>query len=112
VLPETLEVVGMLCSVTTLMGSDAVLSTVGEEERARQVVKVTKDFGDHYAEVSAFRVPESDRYPDGTKYSMQYGNAAGETIIRYDNFPDHPDASHHHKHLADGRVDDVEFNGL
>ncbi|MFC6864400.1 DUF6516 family protein [Halomicroarcula sp. GCM10025817] len=45
-------------------------------------------------------------------YSMQYGNAVGETIIRYDNFPDHPDAAHYHKHRADGAVVDVDFDGL
>jgi hypothetical protein len=37
---------------------------------------------------------------------------AGETIVRYDNFPDHPDASHHHKHRSDGSVEDVAFDGL
>jgi len=40
---------------------------------------------------------------------MQYGNAAGETIIRYDNFPD---ATHHHRHGPDGTVVDVDFDGL
>jgi hypothetical protein len=84
---------------------------VGEDE-ARQIIRVTKDFGDRYAEVSAVRVPESDRYPEGIKYSMQYGNAAGETIVRYDNFPDHPGVSSHHKHRADGNVEDIDFDGL
>ncbi|WP_275040302.1 toxin-antitoxin system TumE family protein [Halorhabdus tiamatea] len=51
-------------------------------------------------------------YPDGVKYAMQYGNAAGETIVRYDNFPDHPDVSRHHKHRADGTVEAIEFEGL
>lgn len=82
------------------------------DEEARPVLHVTKDFGDRYVEVSAFRVPESDRYPEGIKYSMQYGNAAGETIVRYDNFPDHPDAAHHHVHRSDGSVEDVEFDGV
>ena len=89
----------------------------------QQRINVTRDFGDRYAdtggckfvkifatpgwritlvcyshqyEITAYEVPTSDRYPEGIKYSMQYGNAAGETIIRYDNFPDHPDAAHHH----------------
>jgi hypothetical protein len=84
---------------------------VGDDE-AHQVVNVTKDFGNRYAEITAYRVPVSDRYPDGIKYSMQYGNAAGETIVRYDNFPDHPDAAHHHKHREDGTVENVEFDGL
>lgn len=82
------------------------------DDEAQQIVRVTKDFGDRYAEVSAYRVPESDRYPEEIKYSMQYGNAAGETIIRYDNFPDHPGVAHHHKHHADGTVEDIEFDGL
>lgn len=82
------------------------------DDETEQVVDVTRDFGDRYAEISAVRVPESDRYPEGIKYSMQYGNVAGETLLRYDNFPDHPEAAHHHKHLADGTVADVEFEGL
>jgi hypothetical protein len=85
---------------------------VGEDGDAERLVSVTRDFGDRYAEVSAYRVPESDRYPEGIKYSMQYGNAAGETVFRYDNFPDHPDASRHHKHRTDGAVEEVEFDGL
>ena len=79
---------------------------------ASKVLDVTKDFGDRYAEVLAWWVPESERYPEGLKYSMQYGNVAGETIVRCDNFPDHPDAAHHHKHTADGSVTDVPFEGL
>ena len=79
---------------------------------AKQIIDVTRDFDDRYAEITAYQVPMSDRYPEGIKYSMQYGNAAGETIIRYDNFPDNPDAAHHHKHRADGAVVDVDFDGL
>lgn len=82
------------------------------DENAVRIIDVTKDFGDRYAEISAVLVPESDRYPDGVKYSMQYGTTAGETILRYDNFPDHPDATRHHKHRPDGSVEDIEFNGL
>ena len=82
------------------------------EDNAERVLRVTKDFGDYYAEVTAFRVPESDRYSERIKYPMQYGNAAGETIVRYDNFPDHPDAERHHKHTSDGQVEDIEFEGL
>ncbi|WP_336001414.1 toxin-antitoxin system TumE family protein [Halorientalis halophila] len=84
---------------------------MGRDE-ATLVIDVTKDFGDRFAEVRAWRVPESERYPKGIKYSMQYGNAAGETIVRYDNFPDHPDAARHHKHTASGTVEDVEFEGV
>ena len=79
---------------------------------AVRVLDVTKDFGDRYVEITAWRVPESDRYPEGIKYSMQYGTTEGETLIRYDNFPDHPDAAHHHKHTVDGDVIDIEFESL
>jgi len=85
---------------------------IGGDDEVQQVVNVTKDFGGHYTEMSTVRVPASDRYPEGSTDSMQYGNAAGETIIRYDTFPDHPDAAHHHKHRADGSVEDVDFDGL
>ncbi len=43
---------------------------------------------------------------------MQYGTVDGETIVRYDNFPDHPGAALHHKHTPDGRVENVDFPGL
>lgn len=83
-----------------------------ETDDAQVVIDVTRDFGGHYAEIRAYRVPVSERYPDGVKYSMQYGNAAGETLVRYDNFPDHPGAAHHHVHRADGTVEDVDYEGL
>lgn len=83
-----------------------------EDADADPLIQRTKDFGDTSAEVTAWAVPSSDRYPEGLKYSMQYGTTDGETIIRYDNFPDHPDAAHHHKHRADGKVEDVDFHGL
>lgn len=64
------------------------------------------------ADVTAWHVPRSDRYPEGVRYSMQYGYDDGTTIIRYDNFPDHPGASHHHKHTEDGSVENVEYPRL
>jgi hypothetical protein len=62
-------------------------------------------------DVDAWHVPQSDRYPEGVRYSMQYGHTDGRTIIRYDNFPDHPGASRHHKHTEDGSVESIEFPG-
>jgi hypothetical protein len=85
---------------------------VSGDDEVEKVIDVTRDFGSRFVEVVAWRVPESDRYPEGIKYSMQYGNVAGETILRYDNFPDHPGAAHHHKHTGDGTVEDVAFEGL
>lgn len=102
----------MLLLMTTLMPLTSVATPMAGDGDPVKVLAVTEDFGERYAEVTAWRVPESDRYPDGIKYSMQYGNVAGETIIRYDNFPDHPRASHHHKHTSDGDVADIEFDSL
>lgn len=81
-------------------------------EDARLVLQFKEDFGERYVDVKAWRVPESDRYPEGIKYSMQYGTTAGSTILRYDNFPDHPGASRHHVHEVDGSVRSVSFDNL
>lgn len=91
---------------------DCIPTTVPGNDAAQPVIDVRRDFGDRYAEISAYRVPEPDRYPDGIKYAMQYGNAVGETIVRYDNFPDHPGAARHHKHTSDGDVEALDCNGL
>lgn len=84
---------------------------MGEEDAATLLLGERVNFKDRYVEVRAWSVPESDRYPDGVKYSLQYGDYDGSTIIRYDNFPDHPDAAHHHKHTSSGVVD-VDFEGV
>lgn len=65
-----------------------------------------------YVEAVAYVIPESERYPEGVKYSFQYGTAEGDTVFRYDNFPDHPDVTAHHKHTRDGSVEPVAFDGL
>ena len=79
---------------------------------SEKILDMSAQFGERYAQVEAWSVPASDRYPDGVKYSMQYGNTAGETIVRYDNFPDHPGAAQHHKHTVGGGVEDVDFDDL
>ena len=86
----------------------------GRDSDASKVLEVAERFpeNDTYVEVEAYSVPASDRYPEGIKYSMQYGTTDGKTLVRYDNFPDHPDAPIHHKHTADGYVEPVEFDGV
>jgi hypothetical protein len=84
---------------------------MGDEEAAL-LIRERENFDDRYAEVEAWSVPESDRYPEGVKYSFQYGKFDGDTVVRYDNFPDHPDAPNHHRHAEDGTVEGVEFDGL
>lgn len=82
-----------------------------EDRSSRLLLRERENFGERYAEVKAWAVPESERYPDGVKYSFQYGEIDGNTIFRYDNFPDHPDASKHHKHTDDD-VEAIEFEGI
>ena len=87
---------------------------MGGNGGATNVLDVTERFPANgtLVDVTAWRVPRSDRYPEGVRYSMQYGHIDGGTIIRYDNFPDHPGASRHHNHTEDGSVESVEFPGL
>ena len=87
---------------------------MGENGGATKVLDVKERFPANgtFVEITAWRVPRTDRYPEGTRYSMQYGHADGTTVIRYDNFPDHPDAARHHKHAADGSVENIDFPGL
>jgi hypothetical protein len=82
------------------------------DESATLLVRERENFDERYAEVEAWSVPSSERYLDGVKYSFQYGELDGDTLFRYDNFPDHPDAPRHHRHTQDGRVTRVEFEGV
>lgn len=92
---------------------------VGDDDDATQILGVRERFPANgtYAHVTAYRVPRSERYPDGIKYSMQYGRSdtvedEDGTIFRYDNFPDHPGAPLHHKHTADDDVEGVDYDGV
>lgn len=59
--------------------------------------------------IQVWAVPESEAYPDGIKYRMQYGATHGETILRYDN--SHAETKGHERHTADGVDEDYEFPG-
>lgn len=83
-----------------------------DDSDAELVLRKQETFEETYIDVRALDVPVSERYPDGVKYGMQYGERDGGTIFRYDNFPDHPGAAHHHKHIGEDRVVDVEFTGV
>jgi len=82
------------------------------DDSATLLLRERENFDTRYAEVKAWDVPKSDRYPDGVKYSFQYGGFDGDTVFRYDNFPDHPGAPHHHRHTRDGSVEGVEFESV
>jgi hypothetical protein len=63
-------------------------------------------------EMVATKVPQSDDYPEGIKYRFQSMNIDGRTLLRFDNFPDHPGVGRHHYHTPDGVYDDTEYTGL
>lgn len=36
----------------------------------------------------------------------------GQTLLRFDNFPNHPGVDRHHYYTPDGVDDDIEYTGL
>lgn len=80
---------------------------------ARAIYEADDEFpdGSRY-EMIATAVPVSDDYPEGVKYRFQYMDASDDLLLRYDNFPHHPDVDRHHYHTPDGVFTDVEFDDL
>ena len=70
-----------------------------------------KPDGSRY-EMVAWQVPVSEDFPQGLKYSFQYMDADGETLVRYDNAPYHLDVGRHHRHSPTGDITKLEFTGL
>lgn len=63
-------------------------------------------------EMIATEIPQSDDYPEGVKYRFQYMAVDGRTLLRFDNYPNHPNVDRHHYHTPDGVFDDLEYTGL
>lgn len=63
-------------------------------------------------EMVAWQVPSSEDFPQGLKYSFQYMDADGDTLLRYDNSPYHLDVGRHHRHTPEGDIMKLEFTGL
>jgi hypothetical protein len=63
-------------------------------------------------EMIAWQVPASEEFPQGVKYSFQYMDANGDTLLRYDNSPYHVEIGRHHRHAPDGEITQLEFTGL
>lgn len=62
--------------------------------------------------VTLFACEDSDR-PGGYKYSFQHFDPeTGETILRYDNAHEHPDAGWHHRHTGNDDPEPIELDGL
>jgi hypothetical protein len=70
-----------------------------------------KPDGSRY-EMVAWQVPTSEEFPQGLKYSFQYIDADGDTLLRYDNAPYHLDIGRHHRHPPEGEITKLEFRGL
>ncbi len=70
----------------------------------------TYEDGSRY-EMVVTEVPQSDDYPEGIKYRFQYIAEDGRTLLRFDDFPDHPSVDRHHYHTSDGVYDDIEYTG-
>ncbi|POG54148.1 toxin-antitoxin system TumE family protein [Haloferax marisrubri] len=78
---------------------------------AKRIIDQTIDYpeSDRFAHISVWSVPESEAYPEGIKYSMHYGNKAGDTILRYDNA--HPETKGHERHVGEDIDGDYEYPG-
>lgn len=83
-----------------------------DDSDAELLLREQETFEETYLDIRVLDVPVSDRYPEEVKYGLQFGERDGETIFRYDNFPDHPGAAHHHKHIGENHVVDVDFTGV
>jgi len=70
-----------------------------------------KSDGSRY-EMVAWQVPVTEDFPQGLKYSFQYMDADGDTLLRYDNSPYHLDVGRHHRHPPDGEITKLKFTGL
>lgn len=69
--------------------------------------KEVKENGD-IIEITIWKVPESEKQPEGISYTMAYIRN-GERIIGYDNFEGHIfESSSHHKRIKD-RLFPYEF---
>jgi len=58
--------------------------------------------------VEAWKVPESEDFPEGIKYSYQaYNTDTGKTLLRYDNHNRHA-GSRDHKHVKE-KTEKLEY---
>jgi len=79
---------------------------------ATKLIEATDEFpaGDRWKAV-AWRVPESEAFPEGVKYSFQYLAPDNTELLRYDNANDAPGVGRHHRH-REGTVEGIAFEGL
>ena len=70
----------------------------------------TKPDGSWY-EMVAWQVPASEDFPQGLKYSFQYMDADGDTLLRFDNSPYHLNIGRHHRHTPEGDIEGLGIRG-
>ena len=70
---------------------------------ARVIYEADDEFpdGSRY-EMIVTTVPVSEDYPEGIKYRFQYMDTNDDLLLRFDNFPHHPDVRRHHYHTPEG----------
>lgn len=87
-----------------MAGDDDVENVLGPETRRTESGAIVS--------YRIMRVPASDAYPSGWRYSLHLGDGDGNTIVRYDNA--HEDVKGHERHTGDGPDDDeqIEFPGM
>lgn len=56
--------------------------------------------------------PAERGFPQGLKYSFQYMDAGGDTLLRFDNSPYYLDVGRHHRHTLEGDIETIEYTGL
>ena len=65
-----------------------------------------RDVEDSVIRIRVLDVPESDKFPEGIKYTFHYGEKGGDTILRYDNHH-----GVHERHDSTG-TDTIDFPGF
>lgn len=71
----------------------------------------TKPDGSRY-EMVVWKIPASEDFPQGLKYSFQYMDAGGDTLLRFDNSPHHPEIGRHHRHTSEGNIEALEYTSV
>lgn len=66
--------------------------------------------GERYR-MKVLQVPQSDDFPLGLKYSFQYMAADGTTLLRFDNYPHHPNVDNHHRHTRES-VENIDYTSI
>ena len=79
---------------------------MGDDDDVDVVRDRRRDFGDEIVRIRVLRVPEAEKFSEGTKYAFHYGRKDGDDpILRYDN--------HHgvHERHSGSEREEIDFPG-